>query len=226
MANILLRRKAIELRKLGKTYSEIREELVIPKSTLSDWLKTYPLSLEEKNLLEESRKRRKYFSIEKVRLVKQKKREERHKNTYLFEQRKWLSLTKRELELAGLFLYWGEGNKRLNGPVSLNNTDPQVLKFTLYWLQYGLGISRNKIKVMVHLYRDMDVEQELRYWSTELNLSLSQFSKPYIKDSKRSEIDQKGFGHGTCGLVVNSVLLKERVMMAIKAIADSYSKKI
>jgi hypothetical protein len=48
------------------------------------------------------------------------------------------------------------------------------------------------------------------------------FKKPYIKHSKRSDIDQKGYGHGTCGIWVHDTILKENVMMAIKAITDKY----
>jgi hypothetical protein len=41
------RGKAIGLRQLGKTYSEIKAQLRIPKSTLSGWLKDYPLTDKE-----------------------------------------------------------------------------------------------------------------------------------------------------------------------------------
>lgn len=226
MAKILDRRKTIELRKLGKTYNEILQEVKVSKSTISSWLSSYPLTSKQAKLLDKSRKRRKYFSIEKVRITKQRKRESRLLETYKNEGVRWSSLNKKELELAGLFLYWGEGNKRLNGPISLNNTDPQVLKFTLYWLLYGLKIPRDKIRVYLHLYSDMDKKTELQYWSKELSLHLGHFTKPYIKESKRENVDHKGFGHGTCGLVVSNVLLKEKIMMGIKAIADRYSKKI
>lgn len=114
----------------------------------------------------------------------------------------------------------------MNGPISLNNTDPQVLKFTLYWMIYALEIPRGRIKVTLHLYNDMDVKKEMRFWSDELKLPLSQFSKPYIKESARANINHKGFGHGTCGLLVSNILLKERIMMSIKAISDFSAAKI
>lgn len=66
----------------------------------------------------------------------------------------------------------------------------------------------------------MDINQELKFWSQELSIPLAQFRKPYIKESKRIEVDHKGFGHGTCCLVVHDIRLKERVLMAIKAIAE------
>lgn len=68
----------------------------------------------------------------------------------------------------------------------------------------------------------MNQEETLDYWSKELGIPKSQFSKPYVKKSKR-DIDQKGFGHGTCNLVVCDVRLKEKIMMGISAIADYYT---
>lgn len=222
MARVADRKLAIQLRLKGKTYSEIKKELGISKSTLSDWLKTYPLTEAQLKILTDNQKSRKNLAIEKTRIVKAKKREKRLLNLYNKEKRIWTPLNKRELLLAGFFLYWGEGNKRINGQLALNNTDPKVLKFTLAWLRRGLGIPKRKIKVMLHLYKDMHVEKEMHFWSKELNVPLTQFFKPYIKESKRSDIDQKGFGHGTCGFIINDVRMKEKVIMTIQAIADYY----
>lgn len=224
MAHIQARRKAIELRLQGKTYSDIKKELGLAKSTLSDWLSKYPLTKEQLELLGKNRKNKKKVAVEKNRITKQKKREARLRLTYEAEKQRWISLSQRELELAGIFLYWGEGSKSLKGALSLNNTDPKVLKFTLCWLTHALHIPKEKIKAFVHLYNDMNIKQELQFWSQELQLPLTQFSKPYIKESKRIDVDHKGFGHGTCGLIVHNTRLKERVMMAINAVSDLYSE--
>lgn len=226
MTRIEDRRRAIEFRRHGETYSDIRKKLKIAKSTLSDWLSKYPLTKEQLRLLAERREEKKKIAIEKYRMTRREKREKRLKDVYDKEQRYWNKLNKRELKLAGIFLYWGEGNKRMNGPLALNNTDPYVLKFALYWISNSLKVPKNKIKIDLHLYGDMNIQKEMKYWSSELNMPLAQFRKPYIKQSKRVDIDQKGFGHGTCGLVVSNIRLKEKIMMGIKAIADYYSAKI
>lgn len=226
MSRIKDRQKAIELRKQGKTYSQIRKALDVSKSTLSDWLSEYQLTDEQMKYLQKERELSRQLAIEKTRIIKQKKRENRIKKVFEEQKAYWRKLSKRELELAGIFLYWGEGNKRLNGSVSLNNTDPMIMKFTLYWLRHGLKIPLEKVKAYLHLYSDMNVEEEISFWSNELNLSPSQFRRPYIKASARSDIDQKGFGHGTCGLVVNDVRLKEKIIMSIKTFADYYGERV
>ncbi len=225
MARTIDRQKATELRKQGKTYSQIKKELGISKSTLSDWLSKYPLTEKQFKFLKQNRKYSRQLAIEKTIIVKRKKREARIKSIYEDQKKYWVSLSQKELELAGIFLYWGEGNKRLDGPVFLNNTDPKVMKFALYWFMKGLGIPQEKIKVDLHLYNDMNVKEEIAFWSKTLDMPSSQFRKPYIKKSTRVSIDHKGFGHGTCGLVVNDVRLKEKVMMAIEVLADYYGER-
>lgn len=226
MSRITLRQKAIDLRKQGKTYGQIKTELEIPKSTLSDWLSKYPLSQGQLEMLKKSKENSRQIAAEKNRITKQNKREKRLNETYRKQKRKWGVLSKRELELAGIFLYWGEGAKKINGPISLNNTDPQVLKFTLYWMVKALEIPKNKIEVFLHLYKDMDIKKEINYWSKELKMPTTQFAKPYIKKNLRESLTHKGFGHGTCGLRVSWVLEKEKIMMAIKVMSNEAESRI
>ena len=164
-------------------------------------------------------------AIEKTRLVKHKKRLNRLSLVYNHERKRLLPLNQKALEVAGLFLYWGEGNKNTQGSVALNNTDPLVVKFYLYWLVRIFEVPKERIKVGLQLYSDMDKKKEMRWWSTLLRLPMSQFQKPYIKTSLRTSIDHKGYGHGTCGLVINNVRLKERITMGIRALAEYYAKK-
>jgi hypothetical protein len=219
MAKVEERRKALELRKQGKSYSQIKKELALSKSTLSVWLRNYPLSKEQIRVLRDWSEVR----IEKFRRTMQRKREKRLASYRAEERKKWLPLSPRELFLAGLFLYWGEGNKSLGGGISLSNSDPNVIKFFIYWLVKCLRLDFKKIKVYVHLYSDMNINEELGYWSKELRIPLGQFSRPYIKKNERADIDQKGFGHGTCNLFISDVRTKERMMMGIRAIYENYS---
>ena len=222
MTKIKERRKVISLRKEGKTFSEIKKIVKISKSTLSIWLKLYPLS--NTQLLKVNK--RKYRAIERFIETMREKRKKRLKS-YVKEARyKLLPFSKKNLLIAGLFLYWGEGNKASPHTISINNTDPSVLKFARYWYSQALEINKKNMKIYLHLYKDMNIIKEINYWSEQLNIPKSQFIKPYIKESKKSDLDQKGFGHGTCALVVHNTVIKEKILMNIQCIADYYSRKI
>ena len=78
---------------------------------------------------------------------------------YNKEKKKLLPLSKRELFLAGLFLYWGEGTKANKGELVISNTDPKVITFSLHWFIKILKVPKKKIKILVHLYKDMNIEK-------------------------------------------------------------------
>lgn len=219
MARRIDRQKAIELRKEGKSYGEIKLRLGISKSTLSGWLKDLPLTSSQISKLNKNIKSRKTIGIEKTVIVKLNKRKRRLKEVYETEKKNIFPLTKRELYLCGLFLYWGEGTKGLKSGVSISNTDPRVVKFFLFWLLTIVKIPKEKIRARLHIYKDMNINKSTEFWSRELDLPSNQFIKPYIKDSFRSNLDQKGFGYGTCDLYVYDQNLKEKIILGIDAIA-------
>lgn len=215
-------RKALSLRKEGKSYSQIKKELKISKSTLSRWLRTIPLTKIQIEKLQNRNQERIEKFIQTMRL----KREKRLDQYYQHEKSRILPLSTKELYLSGIFLYWGEGNKTSRSSISVSNTDPEVLKFTIFWMIESLNIKKEKIKIYLHLYSDMSVKKEISYWSNQLNIDSKHFSKPYIKKTKKIFIDQKGFGHGTCTVVFNNTQFKETLLMSIKAISDFFGGKM
>ena len=221
MARIKDRQLAIELRKQGKSYNQIKKQLLVSKSTLSLWLRKYPLSEAQLEALQVSDRR-----IEAFQKTMRAKREKKLQRYYQEAQKLYLPLSKRGLLLAGILLYWGEGTKVNRGRVLISNTDPAVLKFAVYWLESGLGISRESFKVQLHLYNDMDIQKTINYWSKALRISKKQIAKPYIKKSNRVELTHKGFGHGTCNLVVYNTEIKEKIMAAIQVISDYAEQKL
>ncbi len=224
MARPLLekRTQAVKLRRQGKSYSQIKEKLQVSKSTLSYWLRKYPLSKEQLDKLVYRNEER----IEKYRETMRLKKEKRLMKVYHEAKKRLLPLSERELLLFGLSLYWGEGLKASSSQISFSNSDPKMARFYLYWLTDIIGISKEKIKVRLHLYKDMDIEKEVKYWARNLKLPRLQFNKPYIKKTTLKSVAYKGFGHGTCEITYGSVKLKEKIMMEIKSIADYYSDRL
>ena len=190
------------------SYSQIKNTLKISKSTLSCWLRDYPLSKQRIDELRGSNEHR----IEKFRETMRRKHENRLKEIYKTEKESILPLSDREIFIFGLGLYWGEGTKRQMKELSISNTDPDLIKFFIHWLQKNLDVPKQKIRILLHLYEDMNVEEQTNYWSKTLNIPLSQFNHPYMKKTSQTDINHKGgFGHGTCNASVGSVPLAEKV---------------
>jgi predicted transcriptional regulator len=219
MSKSELRNRALEMRKKGMSYSQIREELGVSKSTLSKWLSDYPLSRERINELRGSSERR----IEKYRETRAKNREIKQAAIYKKLSEEIGLISKRELFLAGLFLYWAEGTKASPGSIIMTNTDPDMLRFFIDWLS-SQGVDKSKIRGYLHLYSDMNIDLQTKYWSESLGIPETSFRKPYIKESvENKRKNYKGrFGHGTCNLILNDVKLYDSIMNGIEYIKGSY----
>jgi transcriptional regulator with XRE-family HTH domain len=213
------KQKALVMRKRGMSYSQIKERLGISKSTLSGWLYNMPLSERRIRELQADSPIR----IERYRNTMQAKKEARLKEVYAKVSQDIGNLSKRDVFLAGLFLYWGEGTKASNCSTVLTNTNPDMIKFFIKWLEL-FGIKRKNLKIKLHLYSDMNIKENLDFWSKELRIPISQFKKPYIKKTSFKSITYKnGFGKGTCCVMFDNRDLWEYITMGLKyvsAIAD------
>jgi transcriptional regulator with XRE-family HTH domain len=216
MARKLDKQKALLMRKQGMSYSQIKEKLGVSKSTLSGWLYDMPLSEKRIRELQADSPIR----IEKYRNTMRAKREVKLLEAYTKATKDIKKLSKREMFLAGLFLYWGEGSKTRTAASALSNTDPAVLVFYIKWLK-NFGVKKENLKVKLQLYKDMNAKDLTKYWSDKLCLPASSFNKPYIKDSKFSGLTYKnGFGYGTCMVWVANRPLNDYILMSIKRLQD------
>ena len=217
------KRQAIEMRLSGATYSHIKNKIGVSKSTLSDWLKNIELTSDQINAIKkESISRR----VENYIKATQKRRRKISREYYEQEKRKLLPLSQRDLLITGLFLYLGEGAKVNRSRIQITNSDPSIIKFSIFWIINALGIEKNKLRIQLHLYTDMNIENEINFWQNVTTLSRSQFIKPYIKKASSQRIDHPSFGHGTCSVYCNNAKIKDEIMAGIRVILDSIIGRI
>ncbi len=217
MALRKLKEKALEMRKRGMSYSQIRAVVKVSKSSLSLWLKDMPLSKERIYELGARNQRR----IENCRNTKAKKKQDRLDEVYKKVSKDIGSLSSREIFLCGLFLYWGEGSKTSYTAVEITNTDPSMLKFALIWFR-NLGIDIGKIKVKLKIYKDTDREKETLFWLETLGVERHQF-RFYIKKTNQFDITYKvGYGHGTCSLYYGDRDIYEIIMQSLRYLKNHF----
>lgn len=224
-----LKEKAIRLRlekQLG--YGAIGKQIRVAKSTLSAWLRNFPLSEERINELKKLGWSKSEVKIEKYRATMREKRDKKDRREY----EKYLIYFKKRMQrkvffTSGLMLYLAEGAKTNNYTISIANTDPRIIKFFIKWLNKFFRISKDKLKAFLHLYESMDIEKEKDFWKNELGFDSRQFYKPYItKNKKASFLYKESFRHGTCSVLFNNTIIKRKIMMAIKAYTDTILKGV
>lgn len=212
--------EAIKLRRQGASYSQIKNALGISKSTLSGWLKDYPLSAGRIRELRDFSSQR----IEKFRNTMRIKKETRQSLVYHKEEKKLLPFSNKEFYLAGLFLYWGEGNKTTPYSTILSNSNPQMIMFFVIWLTKILKVPTTMLRAKIHIYQDMNVQDEINFWSKLTKIPKNKFSKPYIKQTTQAGLTYKGFNHGTCNVIVHNRDIAEKVILGLKAISNNIGK--
>ena len=219
-----LKSKAIRLRleeQLG--YGAIRKQIPVAKSTLSAWLRHFPLSRERIDELKNKGWSNFQLKVERYRATMREKREEKDKEEYENYLRYFNSkISQKIFFTSGLMLYLAEGTKTDNYNVSIANTDSRVIKFFIRWLYSFFEIPKNKLKAFLHLYENMDIAKEIEFWKNELGFDYFQFYKPYItKNKKSSFLYKESFRHGTCSVRFTNTIVKRKIMMAIKAYVDT-----
>lgn len=220
MAKPELKKKAIKLRKQGKSYSQIKEKIDIAKSTLSRWLSDYPLSEERIRELRDNNPRR----IEKFRETMRKKRE-KEMGEYYEKAKADIKNASSQLLISGFYLYWAEGTKSHRYRVAVSNTDPAMLRFFIGWLG-ELGVEREQKSVSLHLYKDMNPEEEISFWSDYLEINQDQFQKPYIKDSNLEDRTYEPENeHGTCNVFYYQKEIAYYVHGGIKYLQEKHGKE-
>ncbi|MEK7538681.1 MAG: hypothetical protein AAB552_02465 [Patescibacteria group bacterium] len=204
--------KATALRKLGKSYKEIEQELRIPKSTLSGWFGSSDWSQKIKSEVNTIARNGHVLRIEELNRVRAENLEK------LYEQARREALEDFEvlkfhpIFIAGIMLYWGEGDKASPHRVSLTNTDPAMIKVFMFFLKKVCGIDEGKIRAWLLLYPDIEETSCKKYWAKEADLQNITFTKSIVITGKHKT---KRLGHGVCTILVSSRYFKEKMLLWI-----------
>ena len=216
MARTKDKEKAIALRGKGLSYSQIKNELGISKSTLSGWLKDMPLSPERLKQLKNTD-----VQIEKTRATKLKTKLARRQKVYESIAQD-IQSSKDMQFVSGFYLYWGEGTKTSEYTIALTNSDPAIINCFVVWLDI-LGVSRDDLRIKLHLYNDQNENELKKFWSHVTGISKSQYYKTYVKESHADRKTYKGmFPYGTCAVMYHNRDVYEYVLEGIRYLRDVY----
>ncbi|TSC86016.1 MAG: Uncharacterized protein G01um10147_1020 [Microgenomates group bacterium Gr01-1014_7] len=217
------RHLAINLRKQGKSYSEISKELGIPESTMGYWFRGNQWSEEiKKKLIRKAQ----ILAVPKLRLMSEankRKWEAWHEECRQKAINEFPALKQDLLFVAGLMLYWGEGDKVIkNGKVRIANSDPEVLRIFYAFLKDVLLLPVEKIYMKLIIYPDLDEQSIKKFWSKLLNIPLSQFKKTVTIQGRHPK---KRLSYGIGYIEVVSRELKEKIFTWIRLYQEHFIKR-
>jgi transcriptional regulator with XRE-family HTH domain len=176
--------RARELRAAGCTYAEICAELGVSRSSVSLWVRD--VEVDDAEWARRARANRNFGARRrgpnKLQRAKVAEIERCHR-----EAAEWLGdLSERDLFIAGIALYAGEGFKT-GGAVGLANTDPRLVALFLRWLRHFFDVDESRLRVRLYLHEGLDLDASQAFWSELLGVPLAQFGAPYraVADASR-----------------------------------------
>ncbi len=174
--------EAIQLRKSGESIKVIAKKIGVSVGSVSLWCRDVQLSSAQLKELER-RYRDPNYGKRLENSTKQRKIKEEKIDRLLKEGTGEIGhLSKRELFLVGVALYWAEGFKK-DTQVGFANSNLGMIKLYLKWLQECCGVKLEDLIFRVTLnisHKDRtDAVQE--YWSKSIGIPLAVFRKPFYQ---------------------------------------------
>src|SRR3989344_2603997 len=171
-----LKNTALGMRKEGLSYAEIKEKVPVSKSTLSKWFREVKLSPVQKSRLQQKRAEAAKRGAEKKVVRTLRSIEEIKKNS----SREIGKISKRELWLMGVVLYWKNGNKNdLKKGAHFTSADPDQIKMFLKWLYEVGGLKDEELIFDIFLTGTDTPDGAINFWSGITGFSKDSFQHIY-----------------------------------------------
>ncbi|MDP2641418.1 MAG: hypothetical protein Q8P39_02660 [Candidatus Yanofskybacteria bacterium] len=218
---------AQKLRKKGLSIGEIALELDMHKSgVISKWCQGIELTLVQRGRL---KKKELDGATKGSRILLSRARQEKAESINEIRRETLQEIgkiTKRDLFLCGLGLYWGEGYKYKGGEiVGFTNTDPRTILIMLKWFRDIGHVSDEsfRFRVQINIEHEGRVEEIKEYWSRIVGFSLKQFTKTSLVKVKTRKIflNPQNY-HGTLRVTIcGGSKLRRRIHGWIEAAAEN-----
>lgn len=216
MRDLTFKKRAFALRRRGYSYNLISKKLSISKGTLSEWFskltwsETLKRDLTKKAFLKVYPQLR-AMSEARSRMWKKWREEARYEAKNEFKKHE-----ADPLFVAGVMLYWGEGDRNPQNPVRLSNVDYRLLRLFVKFIRKYTNLPKEKIKAHIILYPDLDEIECMKYWSEGIGIAPEYFNKTqHIKGHHKT----RRLGHGIGAVEIGSRQLKEKILQWIELCA-------
>jgi hypothetical protein len=187
-------KKVIELRKKEYSYTEIRKETGIAKSTINNWLTLAGLVLSKEHLRIQAKKRVENHVIgtEASKITRSRRKDEDIQD---FIQKNKVNFSD-PFFVAGIMLYEAEGTKGVTNGFS--NSDFRVINTYIKFVEKYFDLDRNRdldLRLYIHEVRSGDLDRIKNFWAKKLLVDRHIFHiswKHNIVSQKQENLDYVG----------------------------------
>lgn len=176
-----LRAKAIQLRKKGFSYNEIRKYVPVSKSSLSMWLKHVRLSPKHR-----ARLYTKQIAILALGAPSQRERRKKEVERIISRAKAEIRfpLSTEAYRFLGAALYWAEGSKTKN--FEITNSDPMLVVFMVKWFSDTFNVSPKTFKAHLNIYSQQNEGNLKKFWSNLIGVPIENFGKTFVKPANKN----------------------------------------
>lgn len=207
--------KVIDLRRKGKTFSEIKKSLKIdiPKSTLSNWCSDVMLPKKYydklKNVIISNTEKSRKIALA-VNKIKRKEYIESiaNRNKHLENALE----NKNTAKIALSMLYLGEGGKGKRASVLFGNSDPFIISLFLYLIRHCYNINEKKFRCTLQCRADQNIQRLENFWFKVTKIPPLQFYKARIDLRTLGKPSKKKDCKGVCRIDYLSADLQLELM--------------
>ena len=195
---------------------EIARTVGVAPSSVSLWVRDVPLTAEQ---LESLRQRNPAYNNQ---LRGASRNAERGRERRAASQVEGRAMIRREghLFVAGVMLYWAEGDKTSRNAARLSNSDPEVLRLFVRFLRGCFGVKDEQMSITCNLFADhVSRQHEIeQFWLDVVALPRGRLCKSFVnRYSKYSQKKRRNkLPYGTTRVVVHSTHVVQCIFGAIQ----------
>lgn len=191
----------IQLRKQGKSYSEIQKEIQkpLPKSTIATWCRDVRVP---KKFLDINRERSR-LGLARAReasLISRKLQRGTLVDLIDAGNKELPGLLKNKniAKISLALLYLAEGSKSKRGSLMFGNSDPEIVRLFMKLLRQSYVVDETKFRCTLQCRADQDIVTVEKFWAKITKIPLKQFYKPQIDSRTLGRPTKKENYKGVC----------------------------
>ena len=198
---------------------EIARLVGVAPSSVSLWVRDIPLTVDQ---LASLRQRNPAYNRQLRGATRNAERGRARRLAYQ-EEGRVMARDAHTLHVAGVMLYWAEGDKGSRNAARISNSDPEVLKLFMRFLRECLDVPDEQLSVTCHLFADhLDRQWEIeQFWLDVLRLPRARLCKSFVNVySKYSQKKrQNKLPYGTTRVTVHSTRIVQSIFGSIQEYA-------